>query len=160
AQAPGVEELLVDADDVVDDAGNADGVVRPTPLFAGQRDASGDRAVDIGEIPGFDVTVDPAGAGKHAYRVGELLFQIEAHAGPAGVGAHRVDVGGLPGDRRERDGVGEMPGIAAADKAGDLYLARLTPQIVALFDLTHQLELPERRVKITAPWALAAGRSH
>src|SRR5262245_2115228 len=42
AQAAGVEKRLVNAADVVDDTGNADGIVRPAPVLAVDRNAARD----------------------------------------------------------------------------------------------------------------------
>ena len=67
AQAAGVKKGHVDAGDAVDDAGDANGVVRPAPSFAGDRDAARNGAVDVGEILGLDVAVGPAGAGEDAH---------------------------------------------------------------------------------------------
>src|SRR6516225_3438240 len=61
-QPAGVEKRLVDARDVVDDAGYADRIVRPAPLLAGDRDTTRYRSIDIGEVPWLDIAVGPAGA--------------------------------------------------------------------------------------------------
>ena len=113
----------------------------PAPLFAVDRDAARYGAVDVGEIPRLDIAVGPAGAGEHTECLRNLLLQIEAHAGPAGVGAHGVDVGRLAGRLGKRNRVREFSGAAAAEKAGDLELAGLAPQLVTLLDFADQLEL-------------------
>ena len=81
----GVEKRRVHAGNAVDDAGDADGVVRPAPLLAVDRDACRDGAVDVGEIPRLDIAVGPAGAREHADRLGHLLLEVHAHARPAGI---------------------------------------------------------------------------
>ena len=101
------------------------------------------RAVDVGEIPGLDVAVCPADAGKDADAVGHLLLEIRADPRPARVTAHRGDIGGLTGLLGERNGVGKLPSIAAAEEARDLDGARLSPQFVAPLDFANHLELAE-----------------
>ena len=58
---------------------------------------------------------------------------------------------------RKRIAFAKRPGITAGEEAGDLQLARLSPQVVALLDFADQLELREgwvetvgRRVDRTA----------
>jgi hypothetical protein len=81
AKAAGGEIGLVVGSKTVDDAGNADGVVRPSPGLAGDRETTRDSAIHIGEIPWLDVAVGPAGADKRAHRLSQLLLEIEAYAG-------------------------------------------------------------------------------
>jgi len=64
AQAAGVEIRPMNAADVVYDTGDSDGIVRPAPVLAVDRDAARDRPVDVGEVPRLDVAVGPAGAGE------------------------------------------------------------------------------------------------
>src|SRR5919204_4839127 len=104
AQAAGVQKRLVNAADAVDNTGDTDGIVRPAPVLAIDRNAARDRPVDIGKVPRLDVAVGPAGAGEYADRVRDLLLQVHAHAGAAGIVSHRDDVGGPTGDLGERDG--------------------------------------------------------
>ena len=46
AEAAVIEKLIVNFADTVDDAGNAEGVVRPTPLLADKRNARRSGAKD------------------------------------------------------------------------------------------------------------------
>src|SRR6188474_1756201 len=96
--------------DVVDDTGDSDGIVRPAPVLAIDRDAARDRPVDVRKVPRLDFPLGPTGAGEHAYRIRDLLFQVDADTGAAGICSHRRDVGGLAGDLRERDGVLKFSG--------------------------------------------------
>ena len=82
AQASGVEKRLVDAGNAVDDPGYANPVVRPSPLLTRHGDACLHGAVDVGEVPRLLRPIGPAGAGEHADVLGDLLFQVEAHARP------------------------------------------------------------------------------
>src|SRR5262249_15023722 len=157
AQAAGVEEGLVNIGNVVDDAGDADRVVRPAPALAVDRDPARDRAVDVGEIPRLDLSVAPSGAREYADRVVDLLLEIDAHAGAAVPGTHRGDVGRLAGRLRERDGVGESAGTAAAEIARDFELAGLAPQLVTFLDFPHRLKLAERRIEGAAERTDTAG---
>src|SRR5262249_27400922 len=85
AQAAGVEKRLGRGADVVDDAGDTNGIVRPAPVLAIDRDAARDRPVDVGKVPRLDVGVGPAGAGEDADRVRDLLLEVHADAGAAGI---------------------------------------------------------------------------
>jgi hypothetical protein len=59
------------------------------------------------------------------------------------MGAYRIDVGRQSRDGRERDGIIEIAGVAAAQIAGDLDLARLAPEVVTPLDFADQLKLLE-----------------
>ena len=108
AGAAGVEIGLMYAGNAVDDAADADGVVRPAPLLAIDGYAAGRGAVGIGEVPGLDGAISPAAARKHAERLGDLLLQIDADAGAAVVVvAHQPGIGRHAGGLRERDSVGK-----------------------------------------------------
>ena len=61
------------------------------------------------------------------------------------------------GDLGKRNRIREFLGPPAAEKAGDLELAWLTPQLVAFLDLAHQLEPLERRVEPVGQRADPAG---
>src|ERR1700728_112670 len=158
AEAAGVEERLVDAGNAVDDAGDPDRVVRPAPLLAGDRHPSRYGAVDVGEIPRLDIAVRPSRAHEHADRVAHLLLEVHAHARPAGVGPHGVDVGGQGGRLRERERIRECSRPAAAEKTGDLELARLSPKFMSFLDFADQLELVECGIEIAAEGTYSAGR--
>ncbi len=158
AETAVIQKRLVHAGNAVDDAGHPDGVVGPAPLFAVYGDAGRYGAVDVGKIPRLDVAVGPACAGEHTPILRNLLLQIEAHARPAGVHAHGVDIGGLTGRQREINGILEASRPPAVEKAGDLQLARLPPQLVPFLDFADQLELIEGRVETVARWAYPAGR--
>ena len=84
---------------------NSDSIVRPAPILAVDRDTARDRPVDVGKVPRLDVAVGPAGAGEYPDRVRDLLFQVHADTGAAGIPSHHRGVGGLTGDLRERDSV-------------------------------------------------------
>src|SRR5262249_21074076 len=99
-----------------------------------------------------------AGTGEHANVLRDLLLQVDAHSGTASVEAHRVDIGGLSGQLSKGDCIGEFSRPAAAEKAGDLELARLSPQLVSLLDLCHQLVLLEAGVEIESVGTYATGR--
>src|SRR5262249_17776733 len=51
AQAASIEKRLVHAADAVDDTGDSNGIVRPAPVLAVDRDAARDRSVDVGKVP-------------------------------------------------------------------------------------------------------------
>ena len=148
-QAPGVEIGFVDWGNAVDDAGHTNRVVRPAPLFAIDRDAHLHGAVDVGKIPWLDVAVGPTGAREQADGLGNLLLEIDAYAGSTLIDAHRRQrVAGIQTSRlREVKRTLKTSRIAAAEKAGDLKLAGLPPQLVPLLNLPDQLELVEGRVK-------------
>ena len=88
-----------------------------------------------------------------------MLLQVDADTGAAGIAPHGGDVGGLAGDLGERDGVLESSRPAAVEKAGDLELAGLAPQLVALLDFRDHRELLEGRVEDAAVGTVAAGGS-
>src|SRR5262245_23696814 len=150
AQAAGVEKRLVNAADTVDDTRDTDGIVRPAPVLAVDRDAARHRPVAVGKVPRLDVGVGPAGAGEDPDRVRDLLLQVHADSGTAGIASHRNDVGGLTGDLGERDGVLVSSRPAAVEEARDLELAGLTPQFVALLDFREQRVLLKGRVEDAA----------
>src|SRR5499427_10241726 len=127
--------------------------LRPGPRLAAARD----RPVDVGKVPRLDVGVGPAGAGEDSDRVRDLLLQVHADSGAAGIASHRNDVGGLTGDLGERDGVLVSPRPAAVEEAGDLELAGLAPQFVALLDFRDQRVLLKGRVEDAAVGSVAAG---
>jgi hypothetical protein len=129
-------------------------------LFATERDTSRYSAVNVGDVPWFDVAISPAGAGEHTQGLGNLLLQVEAHAGPAGVTAYRIDVGGPPGSCRKPNGICEFSCPAPTEKTSDLERAGLPPQFMPSFDFSNQLELVERRVEIAAGRAQPAGRGY
>src|SRR5262249_23939911 len=138
AQAAGVEKLLVNAADAVDDTGDTNSIVRPAPVLAVDRDAARHRSVDVGKVPRLDVGVGPGGAAAGPERVRDLLLQAHAAPGAAGIASQRGDVGGLTADLRERDGVLVSSRPAAVEEAGYLELAGLAPQFVALLDFGDQ----------------------
>src|SRR5262249_11090765 len=121
------------------------------------RHAAGDRPVDVGKVPRLDVAIGPAGAGEDPDRVRDLLLQVHANTRAAGISSHRGDVGGLTGDLSERDGVLESSRPAAVEEAGDLELAGLAPQFVALLDFREQRVLLKGRVEDAAVGTVAAG---
>ena len=77
AKPSGVEEGLVHAGNAVDHAGEAEGVVGPAPRFAGERQSSRYRAVDVGELIGFDIAVGGTGSGENAELFGDLLLEVK-----------------------------------------------------------------------------------
>src|SRR5215831_13299073 len=140
-------------------ARDTNGIVRPAPVLAVDRDAARDRPVDVGKVPRLDVGVGPAGAGEDPDRVRDLLLQVHADSGAAGIASHRHDVGGLAGNLGERDGVLVSSRPAAVEEAGDLELAGLAPQFVALLDFRDQRVLLKGRVENAAVGTETAGRS-
>src|SRR5262245_55407028 len=149
----------MNAADAVDDTRDTNGIVRPAPVLAVDRDAARDRPVDVGKVPRLDVAVGPARAGEHPDRVRDLLFQVHADTRAAGIASHRYDVGGLTGDLGERDGVLESSRPAPVDEAGHLELAGLAPQFVALLDFREDRILLKGRVEDAAMGTAAAGGS-
>src|SRR5262249_24227251 len=133
------------------------GVGVPAPVLAVDGAAAGARLVEVGEVPGLDIAVGPAGAGEPPARVRDLLLQVHADARAAGIASHRRDVGGLTGDLSERDGVLESSRPAAVEEAGDLELAGLAPQVVALLDFRDQRVLLKGLAEDTAVDTDAAG---
>src|SRR4029077_19975929 len=131
----------------------------PAPILAVDRDAAGDRPVDVGKVPRLDVAVGPAGAGEYADRFRDLLLQVHADTGAARVVSYRDDVGGLTGDLGERDGVLESSRPAAVDESGDLELAGLAPQFVTFLDFGDHRVLLKGRVEGAAVDTAAAGGS-
>ena len=121
----------------------------PPPILTGNRNAAGNGAVDVGEIPWLDVAVGPAGAGEHADGFIDLLLQIEAHTGAALIDAHerKGEAGIGAGCLRQADRIREASRITAADEPSDLQLARLSPQLVPFLDFADQLKLAECRVE-------------
>jgi hypothetical protein len=134
SQAAGVEKLLVDAGDAVDRGGNAESVIRPPPWLAGERNPSGYGAVNVSKIPRLHAAVGPARTREHANILRNLLLQVDAHARPAPVDAHRVDIGGLPGNLGNVNGISEFTRAPTAEKARDLELAGLSPELVPFLD--------------------------
>ena len=135
--------------DAVDHAGDADGVVRPSPVLAANRNTGGNGAVDVGEIPRLDVAVGPAGAREHADGLRDLLLDIEADTGATLIFAHqrKRETGIGAGCLRQVDRILEASGVTAAEEAGDLDLAGLSPQLVPFLDFADQLKLLEGRVE-------------
>ena len=70
------EELLMNGGDGVDDAGQAKGVIGPSPELPLGAQAQGGGAVHIGVNPGFGVTVVPAQTGENADIGGNFLFAV------------------------------------------------------------------------------------
>lgn len=64
----------------VDDASNAESIVRPSPALARERKARRGGLIDIGEFIGLDGAVCYAGAGKEADIRHKLLLEVR---GPA-----------------------------------------------------------------------------
>jgi hypothetical protein len=64
SETSGVQKLLVDARDVLDGGGNADGVILASLLLADSATPADTRAVDVGEIPRLNIAVSPVGAGE------------------------------------------------------------------------------------------------
>ena len=100
AEPTGVEEGLVFAGNAVDHAGEAERVVRPAPLLAGERQPRRDGAVDVGELIGLDITIGPPGAGEDAKLFVDLLLKVGTDPAAAFVLTNRRDVGGAAGQRR------------------------------------------------------------
>src|SRR5262249_62092197 len=99
----------------------------------------------------------PAGAGEHPDCVRVLRLEVHADTGAVGISSHRRDVGGVAGDLGEYDGVLESSRPAAIEEAGDLELAGLAPQIVALLDFRDHRVLLKGRVEDAAVGAETAG---
>src|SRR5262245_2939763 len=72
-QGSGVIIGGVCAGNAIDDACDANRVVRPVPQLAVERGPYLDRAVDVGVIPRLDIAVGPAGTSEQAHGVGHLL---------------------------------------------------------------------------------------
>src|SRR5262249_1819893 len=106
----------------------------------------------------LDLAVGPAGAKKRADRLRQLLLDIEADAGAAPIGSHRIDVGGQARRLRQRHPVVEIAGAAPAQENRELDLAWLTPQRMSLLDFADQLKLLEGRIECAAARADAACR--
>ena len=157
AEAAEVEEFLVDAFDAVDHAGDADPVVGPAPLRAGDRYAHLHRCVDVGEVPRLDSAVGPPCAHEDAEVFCHLLLDIEAYArlGVIMV-AHQGDVGGLPRQQGQRVRVLEEARAADGEEARHLDLAGLAPQIVAFLDLGDIFKLLEGGIETVGERAVAA----
>src|SRR5262249_39795722 len=77
AETAGGEIELALVRDPIDGASQSHRVLRPPPARAGQREASRDRLVDVGEIDLLHGTLRYAGASKHTKIGGKLLFEIE-----------------------------------------------------------------------------------
>ena len=60
----------------------------------------------------------------------------------------------------ERDGIGKVCGAATAEKAGDLDLAGLPPQLVPLLEFANHLELLEGRIEIETKGTVPVGRRY
>src|SRR5271167_4160400 len=115
--------------DAVDNARDANRVVRPAPSLAGDRNPSGNRAVDIGEVERLDVTVGPAGADEGAEIGCDLLLDIHAHAAAALILADGGDIGGAARCRSQCDRILEAPHTATTEETGECNLARMSPQL-------------------------------
>ena len=80
----------------VDDARDADRVIRSAPLLTCNRDPTGNCAVNVGVFVRLDVAVRPAGPHKHTQIGCDLLLEIHRHAAAALILADGGDVGGAP----------------------------------------------------------------
>ena len=151
--------------ETVDDAGDADRVVRPSPVLAVDRDAARDSAIHVGKVPRLDIAVGPAGAEKHAHRLRQLLLKIKAHAGavPVGIAQRRQGIARIAGKRlawlRKSDSIRKVAGFAVTEKGSDFELARLAPELVPLLDFSNVLLLAERVIEtVSGSVHAAAGR--
>ena len=106
--------------------------------------------VDVGEVPRLQTAVGPTGASKHAERIGDTLFKVDADARPARIGAHGIDVGGQAGRRSQRDCVGIRAHATTFQVPRDLDLARLPPQLMPLLKFSYYLEIREIRIELSA----------
>ena len=97
AQAPGVQEGQPLTGGLVDHPGQADRIAGAAPAFAGQRQAGGERPVDVGKLHRLGVALGPAGANKQPQVVMQLLLQGGADPGAGGIAARRGNVRGLAG---------------------------------------------------------------
>jgi hypothetical protein len=75
-----------------------------------------------------------------------LLLEVKGHARPARILTHGVDIGGLTSGLGERNRIRKVSGATTAQKAGDLDLAGLPPQLVSFLDFPDQLKLVEGRI--------------
>src|SRR5258708_17816949 len=80
AQAPGSQIGLVDLGYVVDDHRDGEGVVWPSPAFAGERDSARDCPVYVGELVRFDIALRPTGPGEGAKAFGQFLLHIDVES--------------------------------------------------------------------------------
>ena len=77
AQAAGLRNAACTPEMPLTTPAIAEGIVRPAPLLAADRDARRYGAIDVGEIPRLDIAVGPAGAREHADGLGDLLLEIQ-----------------------------------------------------------------------------------
>src|SRR5258707_1493043 len=83
AEAAGIEISSMYARDAIDDAGQTESIVRPSPPLARQREAGRHRPVGVGEFVRLDVTVSPAGTSEQTKVRGNLLLHAQADTAPA-----------------------------------------------------------------------------
>src|SRR5271167_1697724 len=113
--------------DAVDDARDADRVVRSAPSLADDRNPSGNRAVDIGELERLDVTIGPTGADEGAEIGRDLLLDIHAHAAAALILADSGDIRWAACYRSQCDRILEAPHAATTQETGECDLSGMSP---------------------------------
>src|SRR4029077_14767950 len=95
AKPASIEIGLMRARDAVDHAAKANGVVRPAPPLAGQREPCRYGPVDIGELIWFDITAGNTRAREEAKVRQDLLLGVEPNPAATGIAADGRAVGGV-----------------------------------------------------------------
>src|SRR5262249_11812148 len=125
AEAARIEKFLVHFGDPIDDASEAECVIRPIPSLSGQLKASRDCAVDVCEIERFDTAVGGAGPHEHTKIGSHFLLSIHANAAASTILSDRGNVRRHAGGFRQLDSILKGPHATPAQKAGDRDLARM-----------------------------------
>ena len=84
---------------MVDNSRYTDGVVRPAPPFAADRNAAGRCSIDVRKLIRFLGAVGPTGAHERTNVRRDFLLDVHTYAGTALIVANGGDVSRATGDR-------------------------------------------------------------
>src|SRR6516225_5783630 len=102
SEPAGIEKGLMHADDAVDGAGDAEGVVVAAPYSSRHQETSRRGPIDVGEVERLLVPIGVTGPREETDIGRDLLLQIHADAAAALILAHGGDVGGFTSHSRQQ----------------------------------------------------------
>src|ERR1700679_2958794 len=111
------------------------------PAGSLQRQARGERAIDVGEFIRFNVARGLAGTNKGPQLRSDLLLDAQAGAGSAAIAANRGNVHGSPGALRLLHRLIEKPHAPAALEYGHQPPAGPLAELMAMLEFQVGLEL-------------------
>src|SRR5262249_2681734 len=110
------------------------------------------RLIDIGESCRFDLTVGDAGSHEQAEVRRNLLLDVEADTSADRNAPHGRNVGRSADHLRQLDCLAKAAEAPVDQDACNGDLARLAPQLVAVFYFSNPLLLSKGRIEISAAW--------